>query len=136
MAELAVIARGWQRYKAQGELMRVVGARIEDGNIVNVGKGAGSTAMLMGQQGKGAGGRGGISILPHRFNPGVSLSQVRPPVMVPLFRSLRCFNFLCLMFLRFNCPCFYPLAIPCSRFSHVFSMPHHPLSTPYPSKEI
>jgi hypothetical protein len=89
MAELAVIARGWQRFKAQGELMRVVGARIEDGNIVNVNNSfargtattttttSGMTAITSRGQ---IGGRG-MSILPHRFNPGVSLSQVIP---VPL----------------------------------------------------
>ena len=65
-AEMAVIARGWQRFKAQGELMRVVGARIEDGGNANGGN----------IQRRPVGGRG-MSILPHhRFNPGVSLAQV------------------------------------------------------------
>lgn len=68
MAELAVIARGWQRFKAQGELMRIVGARpIEDGSIPKGG---------LGRQG-GVGGGRGMNIFSHRFNPGVTLSQVQ-----------------------------------------------------------
>jgi hypothetical protein len=58
-AELALISRGMARLRAQGELMRTVGARMEEsGGRVGI-----------------VGGRG-MNILPHRFNPGVGLSQV------------------------------------------------------------
>jgi hypothetical protein len=57
-AELALISRGMARLRAQGELMRTVGARMEDSGRVGI-----------------VGGRG-MNILPHRFNPGVGLSQV------------------------------------------------------------
>jgi hypothetical protein len=60
--ELAVITRAWATLRSQGgEMgMRVVG-------------GAGRSGV------EGVGGGRGMSILPHRFNPGVGLSQVRPP---------------------------------------------------------
>jgi hypothetical protein len=65
-AELAVISRGVARLRAQGELKRVVGARIT----------AAATTTEDGVETTREIGDGrGTSILPHRFNPGVGLSQ-------------------------------------------------------------
>src|SRR5205809_5771926 len=59
-AELAVISRALTRLRSQSALMRVVGAK---------------TTTITSEDGGGTG--TGISILPHRFNPRVGLSQVR-----------------------------------------------------------
>jgi len=64
--ELAVITRAWATLRSQGgEVgMRVVGV-------------AGRSGV------EGVGGGRGMSILPHRFNPGVGLSQVASPQKKP-----------------------------------------------------
>lgn len=70
-AELDVISRGVARLRTQRELMRVIGGRVE------------KLELGGGMHAKGSGGTGGVigdgrgmSILPPRFNPGVSLSEV------------------------------------------------------------
>jgi hypothetical protein len=57
--ELAGITRAVARFRSQGELMRVVGARID-------------------------GGGRGMNILPRHFNPGVGLGQVHLGILVNL----------------------------------------------------
>ena len=66
--ELAMVTRAWGKWKSQQGV-------VTEG--MRSGVGVGSSGRQQGVEGVG-GGRG-MSILPHRFNPGVGLSQVTPP---------------------------------------------------------